>query len=138
MVRRQSSILPVVIRVALLFLLVLPATLRAAELRELRVEPGDSRTRVVLELSGAAEHRFFLLDGPRRAVIDLRGSRLATAATVPAGRGLATRIRTGPQPNGDLRVVVGRTFAFSELPDAHAYVSTGRKRGNAIVHVSAP
>ncbi len=39
---------------------------------------------------------------------------------------------------GDLRVVVGRTFAFSELPDAHAYVSTGRKRGNAIVHVSAP
>jgi NADPH:quinone reductase-like Zn-dependent oxidoreductase len=38
----------------------------------------------------------------------------------------------------DLRVAVGRTFAFSELPEAHTYVSTGRKRGCAVVHVSAP
>ncbi len=110
MIRPRSAILRGLVRVALRGLLVLPLMLQAADLRELRVEPGDSRTRVVLELSGAAEHRFFLLDGPRRAVIDLRGSRLATPAAVPPGRGLATRIRTGPQSNGDLRVVV-------EMPD---------------------
>lgn len=91
---------------AALLLLAAPVLLQAAELRELRLEPGDGRTRVVLELSAPAEHRFFVLDGPRRAVIDLRASSLARPATVPPGRGLATRIRTGPQPNGDLRVVV--------------------------------
>lgn len=110
MLRGMSAYRSRLLCVALLLVPAFPALLRAAELREVSVEPGDGRTRVVLELSGAAEHRFFILDGPRRAVIDLRGSRLATPLTTPPGRGLATRIRTGPQANGDLRVVV-------EMPD---------------------
>jgi NADPH:quinone reductase-like Zn-dependent oxidoreductase len=35
--------------------------------------------------------------------------------------------------SGALRPVIDRTFAFADLPAAHAHVDTGRKRGTAVV-----
>ena len=39
---------------------------------------------------------------------------------------------------GQLRPVIDRFFALTDIADAHRYVSTGRKRGNVVVQVAAP
>jgi NADPH2:quinone reductase len=36
---------------------------------------------------------------------------------------------------GDLKTVVDRYYTLEQLPEAHAYVETGRKRGNVVVKV---
>jgi NADPH:quinone reductase-like Zn-dependent oxidoreductase len=39
---------------------------------------------------------------------------------------------------GQLRPVIDRSFVFSDIAEAHRYVSTGRKRGNVVVQVAGP
>jgi N-acetylmuramoyl-L-alanine amidase len=78
----------------------------AAEVRGLRVQAGPDATRFVLDLSGPVDHKVFALTNPERLVIDLAGSTLGATARVPEPRGAVTRVRTGPQPNGVLRVVL--------------------------------
>lgn len=39
---------------------------------------------------------------------------------------------------GVLKPVIDRVFGFAELPEAHARVETGRKRGSVVVSVGAP
>jgi NADPH:quinone reductase-like Zn-dependent oxidoreductase len=39
--------------------------------------------------------------------------------------------------SGELVPVIDRTFPFEQLPEAHALVDTGRKRGNVVVKVAA-
>jgi N-acetylmuramoyl-L-alanine amidase len=91
---------------AVLGLAGLGALAQAAEVRGVRVHSGPESTRVVIDLSGPAEHRLFMLTDPERLVIDL--PRTAIAAQAPAGsaKGVVARVRTGPQPNGSLRVVL--------------------------------
>jgi NADPH:quinone reductase-like Zn-dependent oxidoreductase len=38
--------------------------------------------------------------------------------------------------SGAFQPVIDRTFAFALLPEAHAYVDTGRKRGSVVVELS--
>ena len=38
--------------------------------------------------------------------------------------------------NGTLKPVIDRTYSFQQIPEAHAYVETGRKRGSVVVSVS--
>ena len=78
----------------------------AAEVQSVRVHSGPEATRVVLDLSAPAEHRVFTLANPDRLVIDLAVSDLAASAPMPEARGVVTRVRTGPQANGTLRVVL--------------------------------
>ena len=47
-----------------------------------------------------------LLAGAVRAEPDLRDTRLARGARMPAGIGAVDTIRTGPRPNATLRVVI--------------------------------
>jgi NADPH:quinone reductase-like Zn-dependent oxidoreductase len=37
--------------------------------------------------------------------------------------------------SGAIKPVIDRTFSFEQLPDAHAYVDTGRKRGSVVVEL---
>jgi N-acetylmuramoyl-L-alanine amidase len=92
--------------VGVLALVGLGGVAQAAEVRAVRVHSGPESTRVVIDLSGPAEHRLFMLSDPQRLVIDL--PRTAIAAQAPTGnaKGVVARVRTGPQPNGSLRVVL--------------------------------
>ena len=80
---------------------------QAATVENIRVWAENGRTRVVLDLSGPAEHKIFTLRGPDRLVVDLQGSQLAEVLSEPPdGLGTVTAIRTGRRADGDLRIVL--------------------------------
>jgi N-acetylmuramoyl-L-alanine amidase len=88
---------------------VAPAAQSAAsrpELRSIRLEPGDSATQIVLDLSAPAPYRLFLLEAPHRAVLDLPSARSARGLRAPEAGGLARGLRAGPREHGGLRLVV--------------------------------
>lgn len=90
-------------------LLLLPAVIAhaATTVENIRVWSENGRTRVVLDLSGRAEHNIFTLRGPDRLVVDLKNSRLAGALdNLPKGSGSIRSVRTGLRENGQLRVVL--------------------------------
>jgi N-acetylmuramoyl-L-alanine amidase len=83
------------------------ALLQAATVENIRVWSEDGRTRVVLDLSGPAEHSIFTLRGPDRLVVDLKDSKLSTAVDdLPQAAGALAGIRSGLRSNGQLRVVL--------------------------------
>jgi N-acetylmuramoyl-L-alanine amidase len=75
----------------------------AAEIRDVRVASTDGGTRVVLDLSAPAKHKAFLLDSPRRVVLDV--SRSSLKSKLPAADGVVTAVRSGKLPNNGLRLV---------------------------------
>jgi len=77
----------------------------AGELTRIQLRTEAGTTQVELELSVAASARVFTLDGPRRAVIDLRNTRLKVALPQVTEGGAITAVRAGAQANGDLRLV---------------------------------
>jgi N-acetylmuramoyl-L-alanine amidase len=79
---------------------------QGAEIRALRLHSGPEGTRVVVDLSGPVEHKLFTLPNPSRVVIDVAGAALGPTALIPEARGVVTRMRTGPQPNGVVRIVL--------------------------------
>lgn len=135
-----------------LLILMLPLTLRAAELRDVRVWAGPESTRVVFDLSGAAEHKLFTLVAPERVVIDLsKVERAGRLGSQLAGSGLVQRIRSGPRPDGALRVVLDlnaaakpRSFALTPSGDygyrlvVDLYAAAGSGSANAAPSTAAP
>ena len=79
---------------------------QAAEIRALRVHSGPEGTRVVVDLSGPVEHKLFSLPNPSRVVIDVASSALGPSVRIPEARGFVARMRTGPQPDGVVRIVL--------------------------------
>jgi len=75
----------------------------AADIREIRVAATDTGSRVVLDLSGPVKHTVFLLDDPRRVVLDV--TKCSLKAKLPAAEGPITAMRTGKLPNSGLRLV---------------------------------
>src|SRR3982750_2490455 len=75
----------------------------AAEIRGVRVAATEAGTRVVLDLSGPAKHKAFLLEAPNRVVLDLAKSSLA--AKLPDAEGVVTSMRSGGLPHNGLRLV---------------------------------
>ena len=57
----------------------------AAEIREVRIASTETGTRVVLDLSAPAKHKAFLLESPRRIVLDV--SKTSLKSRLPAGEG---------------------------------------------------
>ena len=83
------------------------AIAQAATVENIRIWSDDGRTRVVLDLSRAAQHKIFTLRGPDRIVVDLADSRLGKRLdSLPKGSGAVKTIRSGLRANGDLRVVL--------------------------------
>jgi N-acetylmuramoyl-L-alanine amidase len=83
-----------------------PAVADVSELQAVRVATEQGTTRVFFDLSEAVPHRFFTLEDPRRAVLDLEGVSERVVGALPAAQGSVLRVRTGPQPDGILRVVI--------------------------------
>jgi N-acetylmuramoyl-L-alanine amidase len=79
----------------------------AVDVRDVRVWASPESTRVVLDLSGSAQHTLQILHFPERVVLDVSGARLGkgTHDTV-AGAGLVKAVRLGHRPNGEIRVVM--------------------------------
>ena len=95
-------------RIAWIMLLSASFTLQAyaVEVSAIRLWAGPDNTRVVLDLSGSAQHSLQILKNPDRVVLDVAGARLANSArTAPAGTGLVKEVRMGRRPSGELRVV---------------------------------
>jgi len=80
----------------------LPA--HAIEVHAVRLWAGPDSTRVVLDLSGSAQHSLLVLKNPDRVVLDV-SARLASGSRAPAGAGAIKQVRMGRRPSGDLRIV---------------------------------
>jgi N-acetylmuramoyl-L-alanine amidase len=79
----------------------------ATTVENIRLWTESDRTRIVLDLSGPAEHSIFTLRGPDRLVVDLKDSRLSDSLkNLPGDTGSIGAIRTGVRANGQLRVVL--------------------------------
>ena len=92
--------------VSLLGLLAVPAWAGAAELRGVQISMRPDATRVEVTLSAETRFKFFTLDNPARAVLDLRDTPWSKRLKQPGAEGLVRAIRMGPQPHGALRVVI--------------------------------
>lgn len=78
-----------------------------AELRDVQVTTAPQGAQITLVLSSATVEKSFSLNGPDREVIDLRHTRRAPGLHLPSGDGLVADIKTGTQPGGTLRLVIG-------------------------------
>ena len=92
-----------------LIALVMPTYLLAdspTTIKNVRLWAEDERTRVVLDVSSAARHSMFTLQGPDRLVVDVVSGEIAKdLKSLPKG-GVVKSIRTGRRPDGRLRVVL--------------------------------
>jgi N-acetylmuramoyl-L-alanine amidase len=102
----MRSLLSQIVWVALLAtVLQLPA--HAVDVRAVRLWAGPDSTRVVLDLSGSAQHSLQVLRNPDRVVLDVAGARLAGSAhAAPAGAGAVKQVRMARRPSGELRIVL--------------------------------
>jgi N-acetylmuramoyl-L-alanine amidase len=91
----------------LLFSALAVSSAQAVDVRDVRVWASPESTRVVLDLSGSAQHSLQVLHYPERVVLDVVGARLAkgTHDSIP-GAGLVKAVRLGHRPNGEIRVVM--------------------------------
>src|SRR5271156_5331519 len=90
--------------VALLVAAVTAGPARAVEVRALRLWASPEGTRVVLDLSGNAQHSVLVLKNPDRIVLDVAGARLAPGWRAPAGIGVVKQVRLGRRSSGELRI----------------------------------
>src|SRR3984957_3861405 len=96
-------------RIAWIMLLSASFTLQAyaVEVSGIRLWAGPDNTRVVLDLSGSAQHSLQILKNPDRVVLDVAGARLASGArAAPTGTGVVKEVRMGRRPSGELRIVL--------------------------------
>ena len=89
---------------------VLLATLALAaaptRVTDVRLWAGPEGTRLVLDLTAPVRHEVFTLENPERVVIDLENAELALKKALPGGQGPVKEVRSGPQPNRGLRIVL--------------------------------
>ena len=104
-------------------LLLQPA--HAVDVRAIRLWAGPDNTRVVVDLSGNAQHSLLLLHNPERAVLDVSGARLAKSAhSAPRGAGAVKTVRMSRSPSGNFRLVLDlarpiQAKSFLTTPNAH-------------------
>ncbi|WOJ96834.1 N-acetylmuramoyl-L-alanine amidase [Congregibacter brevis] len=114
---------------AALVLWALPTLLHAkgVDVKDLRLWRAPDHTRLVLDLSGPAEHRLLELDNPRRLVVDVIDAKLlAKVDALELDKTPISSVRSGVREGDDLRLVLDlseavrpRSFALkaSELAD---------------------
>src|ERR1700724_1627321 len=84
----------------------LPLAAHAVDVRGIRLWAGPDSTRVVLGLSGSAQHSLQVLKNPDRVVLDVAGARLAPGAGTAAATGTVKQVRMARRPSGGLRIVL--------------------------------
>jgi N-acetylmuramoyl-L-alanine amidase len=104
-------------------LLLQPA--RAVDVRAIRLWAGPDSTRVVVDLSGTAQHSLLLLHNPERVVLDVSGAHLAKSThAAPRGAGAVRSVRMSHSPSGNFRLVLDlarpiQAKSFLSAPNAH-------------------
>jgi N-acetylmuramoyl-L-alanine amidase len=106
----------------------------AAEIREVRIASTETGTRVVLDLSAPAKHKAFLLDTPRRVVLDLSKSSLKSK--LPEAEGVITSMRSGKLPHSGLRLVF--EVAGPVTIQTSAAAPSGDAGHRLIIDIAAP
>jgi N-acetylmuramoyl-L-alanine amidase len=97
----------------------------AVDVRDVRLWAGPDGTRVVVDLSGSAQHSLLVMHNPERVVLDVPGARVAKGAhTQPAGAGAVSQVRMSRGPSGNLRLVLDlarpiQAKSFLTAPNAH-------------------
>src|SRR5277367_1476113 len=97
----------------------------AVDVRNVRLWVSPDNTRVVLDLSGSAQHSLLVLHNPDRVVLDVSGARLAKGAQTPqGGAGAVKQVRLAHRPSGELRIVLDlsrpiQAKSFLTTPNAH-------------------
>ncbi|HTV97816.1 MAG TPA: N-acetylmuramoyl-L-alanine amidase [Steroidobacteraceae bacterium] len=90
---------------------VIPAA--AIEVRAVRLWASPEGTRVVLDLSGSAQHSLLVLKNPDRIVLDVADARMAAGArAVPQAAGVVKEVRMARRSTGELRIVLDLTQAM--------------------------
>jgi len=98
---------PIICVLAALLVLLTTAAQAGPTVENIRIWAESGKTRVVLDLSGVAQHNIFTLSGPDRLVVDLKDGRLASSLrTLPNGVGSVNSIRSAIRSDGQLRVVL--------------------------------
>src|SRR5712675_1705999 len=101
------------------------AARRGVDVHAVRLWAGPDSTRVVLDLSGRAQHSLVVLKNPDRVVLDVSGARLGAGAhAAPAAAGAVKQVRMAHRPSGELRIVLDlsrqiRAKSFLAEPNNH-------------------
>lgn len=106
--RCRVSAVQIVIRLAMLVVLAMSyaAPAQAADVENIRLWEAPDHVRVVFDLSGKVESSIFMLNDPRRLVVDLKDTKLAfDPDEIELGDGAVSELRTGIRDGNDLRVV---------------------------------
>jgi N-acetylmuramoyl-L-alanine amidase len=104
-------------------LLLQPA--HAVDVRAVRLWAGPDNTRVVVDLSGTAQHSLLVLHNPERVVLDVSGAHVAKSAhRAPRGSGAVKSVRMSRSPSGNFRLVLDlarpiQAKSFLSTPNAH-------------------
>jgi N-acetylmuramoyl-L-alanine amidase len=111
---------------------VVPA--HAVEVRDVRLSAGPDSTRVIVELSGSAQHSLTVLKNPDRVVLDVAGARLTARAPAPAAAGAVRQVRAARRPSGELRIVFDLSRPVRAKSYANSYVvAPGKPAGYRLV-----
>jgi N-acetylmuramoyl-L-alanine amidase len=81
------------------------AARHGVDVQAVRLWAGPDNTRIVLDLSGSAQHSLAVLGNPERVVLDVPGARLGPGARAPAAIGAIKQVRMAKRPSGELRIV---------------------------------
>ena len=99
--------LPVLFAAFLLGAVAVAPAARAVEVRNVRVWSGPDNTRVVLDLSGTAQHSLIVLKNPDRVVLDIDGASLRPGLrALQPGSGAIRQVRLAKRGSGELRLVL--------------------------------
>jgi N-acetylmuramoyl-L-alanine amidase len=110
---------PTVLAILLLLGTTIGAPAHAVEVRAVRLWAEPESTRIVLDLSGSAQHRLLVLTNPDRIVLDVTGARLASGTRAPPAAGVIKQVRMARRPSGELRIV----FDLSRSMRAKSFVA---------------
>src|ERR1700730_4976253 len=81
------------------------STRHGVDVHAVRLWAGPDNTRIVLDLSGSAQHSLAVVGNPERVVLDVPGARLEAGARLPAAIGAIKQVRMAKQQSGELRIV---------------------------------
>lgn len=100
-----------------------------ARLKGVHLATSDAGTRLTLDISRVTGEKFFTLQHPFRAVIDLPQTRPRPGLELPEARGLVSGIRMAPRARGTLRLVV----ILREASGVHTDWAYSRVRGPQLI-----